>query len=274
MTYEELYDKANRMLDNSEITIGEYEDMIEPLKAEIKTRLIPVSERLPEKSGEYLVWVHPKGEKPFFIIEEIDCDGIIKTRDWNRPDEIKAWCELPEPYETHENARKRTETHECDCVSRQAVLDLLQMRYFGKAIYELPPVCPARPEPCDGAPDKDVGSITLENAIDYLHKIGWMQEHDRILTEHKEPCEYVISRQDAIDTINSLVSTMSVCMSKDELQGMISMKERAVDAVKMIQPVSPARAKGKCSACGSDTLWLYCPNCGAMERRMRGDNND
>ena len=100
MTYEELYDKANRMLDNSEITIGEYEDMIEPLKAEIKTRLIPVSERLPEKSGEYLVWVHPKGEKPFFIIEEIDCDGIIKTRDWNRPDEIKAWCELPEPYET------------------------------------------------------------------------------------------------------------------------------------------------------------------------------
>ena len=36
MTYEELYDKANRMLDNSEITIGEYETMIEPLKVEIK----------------------------------------------------------------------------------------------------------------------------------------------------------------------------------------------------------------------------------------------
>ena len=25
--------------------------------------------------------------------------------------------------------------------------------------------------------------ITLESAIDYLHSIGWMQEHDRILTE-------------------------------------------------------------------------------------------
>lgn len=25
--------------------------------------------------------------------------------------------------------------------------------------------------------------ITLESAIDYLHSIGWMQEHDRIMTE-------------------------------------------------------------------------------------------
>lgn len=25
--------------------------------------------------------------------------------------------------------------------------------------------------------------ITLEHAIDYLHSIGWLQEHDRILTE-------------------------------------------------------------------------------------------
>ena len=29
--------------------------------------------------------------------------------------------------------------------------------------------------------------ITLESAIDYLHKIGWMQEHDRILTESAQP---------------------------------------------------------------------------------------
>ena len=27
--------------------------------------------------------------------------------------------------------------------------------------------------------------ITLESAIDYLHSIGWMQEHDRVLTERK-----------------------------------------------------------------------------------------
>lgn len=29
--------------------------------------------------------------------------------------------------------------------------------------------------------------ITLESAIDYLHSIGWMQEHDRILTESAQP---------------------------------------------------------------------------------------
>ena len=27
--------------------------------------------------------------------------------------------------------------------------------------------------------------ITLESAIDYLHSIGWMQAHDRVLTERK-----------------------------------------------------------------------------------------
>lgn len=29
--------------------------------------------------------------------------------------------------------------------------------------------------------------ITLESAIDYLHSIGWMQEHDRILSESAQP---------------------------------------------------------------------------------------
>ena len=29
--------------------------------------------------------------------------------------------------------------------------------------------------------------ITLESAIDYLHSIGWMQEHDKILTESAQP---------------------------------------------------------------------------------------
>lgn len=28
--------------------------------------------------------------------------------------------------------------------------------------------------------------ITLESAIDFLHKIGWLQEHDRIMSEQKK----------------------------------------------------------------------------------------
>ena len=40
-----------------------------------------------------------------------------------------------------------------------------------KALNSLPP---AQPE------------ITLESAIDFLHKIGWLQEHDRIMSEQKK----------------------------------------------------------------------------------------
>ena len=63
-----------------------------------------------------------------------------------------------------------------DAVSRQDVLDLVvgeisHETYEG--IYELPSVTVRQNE------------ITLESAIDYLHKIGWMQEHDRILSERQ-----------------------------------------------------------------------------------------
>ena len=38
MTYLELYEKATRQLEKSEITLGEYEEMVEPLNSEIPTR--------------------------------------------------------------------------------------------------------------------------------------------------------------------------------------------------------------------------------------------
>ena len=59
---------------------------------------IPVSERLPKESGEYLAWIKPYDESPYMSIEEIDCDGVIK--EWNhiRPSEIIAWMPLPKPY--------------------------------------------------------------------------------------------------------------------------------------------------------------------------------
>ena len=58
MTYRELYYKATRLLDNSKITLGEYEEMTKPLDREVEQepRWIPVSERKPEKGGEYLLW--------------------------------------------------------------------------------------------------------------------------------------------------------------------------------------------------------------------------
>ena len=77
-----------------------------------------------------------------------------------------------------------------DLISRQAVIEALRTCYdtetitytngneyidYGQAldlINTLPPVQP---------------TITHEQAIDYLHETGWLQNHDRILTESRVP---------------------------------------------------------------------------------------
>lgn len=64
-----------------------------------------------------------------------------------------------------------------DAISRQGLLDTIDRfcdlgkRQLKEIVRDLPPVTPKHTE------------ITLESAIDYLNSIGWMQEHDRILTE-------------------------------------------------------------------------------------------
>lgn len=68
-----------------------------------------------------------------------------------------------------------------DTISRQAVLRLL---------YSLPPeeaMTKALLTQSVQQMDAAQSEITLESAIDYLHSIGWMQEHDRILTESAQP---------------------------------------------------------------------------------------
>ena len=76
-----------------------------------------------------------------------------------------------------------------DLISRQAALDAIHCNItvtgrqnaelvaatigaFADRIKALPTVQP---------------TITHEQAIDYLHKTGWLQNHDRILTESKVP---------------------------------------------------------------------------------------
>lgn len=61
---------------------------------------IPVSERLPEESGEYLTWVRYDNEE-FMSIEEIECEGILK--EWNFTGKVLYWMPLPkEPYRESE----------------------------------------------------------------------------------------------------------------------------------------------------------------------------
>lgn len=69
---------------------------------------IPVSERLPEKSGSYLTWVR-YDNKEFMSIEDIDCEGIFK--EWNFTGKVLYWMPLPEPYRESE-PHKQTKADE------------------------------------------------------------------------------------------------------------------------------------------------------------------
>ena len=96
MTYQDLYEKAIRLLDNGEITTGEYEEMIKPLKREI-CEWIPVSERLPEISGLYLVSTDRYG---VWATRATMFD--VGTNSWAKKGDkratINAWMPLPDPY--------------------------------------------------------------------------------------------------------------------------------------------------------------------------------
>lgn len=58
-----------------------------------------------------------------------------------------------------------------DMENHNGILSEKRARVFEEHISILPTVQP---------------EITHEQAIDYLHKTGWLQSHDRILTEHEQ----------------------------------------------------------------------------------------
>ena len=103
-----------------------------------------------------------------------------------------------------------------DTISRQAAIDALKVAYWDNDIQS------AKDDPCivDAMTDwatrqlKALPSaqprITLESAIDYLHSIGWMQEHDRTLTESAQP--EIIRCKDC----KFFVSDMEWCEADDE----------------------------------------------------------
>lgn len=111
MTYQDLYEKAVFDLEQNKITVGEYEERIKPLKAEIR-QWIPVSERLPEEKKDVLIafkhnmavgfWedILDNGEPAWFVnsgdgwmtgTTTVDSDGIPI-----------AWMPLPKPWKDGE----------------------------------------------------------------------------------------------------------------------------------------------------------------------------
>lgn len=98
MTYKEIYEKAANMLDRGEITLGDFNKMIEPLNSEVQPEphWIPVTERLPKEDGNYLVSREMgSGKESVGDCEFSVEDGYFQTA-WNF--DVLAWRELPEPY--------------------------------------------------------------------------------------------------------------------------------------------------------------------------------
>ena len=99
MTYKEIYEKAANMLDRGKITLGDFNKMVEPLNSEVQSEpnWIPVTERLPERSGDYLITrdVIEGYEKEACSIDYFEAD----TLDWDGyGDLVTAWMPLQEPY--------------------------------------------------------------------------------------------------------------------------------------------------------------------------------
>ena len=87
----------------------------------------------------------------------------------------------------------------------------------------------------------DIMAKDLHLDIDYLNSIGWMQEHDRILTESAQ-------------SVTPKQRTGHWIMTSDYLTTAYG----SIDYV-------------KCSCCGEDSLEEgdFCPNCGA---KMEGES--
>ena len=85
----------------------------------------------------------------------------------------------------------------------------------------------------------DAVPATIDGALGYLHKVGWIQEHDRIMTEDVAPVRH----------------------------------GRWVESFKVNAPPT-LRSRWTCSWCGNVQTYGttdYCPNCGA---RMDGDSDE
>ena len=95
MTPEEAINHGKEQL---EIFGGEHGEFIEiAIKALEHTMWIPVSERLPEEVGVYLVSMNRLG------YPQREVDGFVCGR-WERyGNDVIAWCKIPEPYKEGED---------------------------------------------------------------------------------------------------------------------------------------------------------------------------
>ena len=101
MTIAQIYEKAKRQLDKGIITIGEFSEIVDREYQE-PSKLIPVSERLPENSKEVLTCSNGRFIEIQSLENPYDAYWENQSGDWTDFDEVIAWMPLPEPYKEKE----------------------------------------------------------------------------------------------------------------------------------------------------------------------------
>jgi len=121
-----------------------------------------------------------------------------------------------------------------------------------------------------------------------------MQEKIKHFRDGTKKMDDLIRRKDAIDAVEHITSSMSVCVNSDECHGMKRMQRQAVIELTNVPSAQPQQKTGKwldnpitahslakhCSRCGYVCLgydsitgarFQYCPSCGAL---MGGKNDE
>lgn len=155
--------------------------------------------------------------------------------------------------------------------------------------------------------DKNVVTITDEQAIEHLRSTGWMQNHDREMYEsglRKQladdsrgydaliPSEDTISRKAAIECLEHLSACDEPFVEIGTDDETFIGKYEAITEISDLPPAQPERKTGKwvvtsefedcryakCNQCNvtqvfyyNKPLTNYCPNCGADMRERRTD---
>ena len=97
MTNEEARKIIKQFRDRQGNSSDDIEAFDMAIKALEQTSWIPVSERVPEEAGVYLVSMYRLG------YPQREVDGFVCGR-WERfGNDVIAWCEIPEPYKESED---------------------------------------------------------------------------------------------------------------------------------------------------------------------------
>ena len=129
--------------------------------------------------------------------------------------------------------------------------------------------------------------LGMISAIGFAHE----KELSTNLAEVGTDC---ISRQRAIDAIEHITTSMSICVNSDECHGMKRMQRQAVIELANMPAIQPKRgrwlkldmhigmADHKCTVCKQECyvptcmgepMYAFCPNCGA-DMRQKGENSE